>query len=67
MANRTLPTDVNLTYYSTGTLPAPTPGTYTTGTSTQYQVYSDRAVWDSTNNVYLYPGVGFSPYLLFGD
>ena len=67
MANRTTPTDVNLTYYATSTLPAVAPGTFLVGTSGQYQVWSDRAVWDTTNNVYLYPGVNFAPYALFGD
>jgi hypothetical protein len=67
MSNRTTPTDVNLTYYSTSTLPAVAPGTYLVGSASQYQVYSDRAVWDSTNNKYLYPGVDFLPYPLFGD
>jgi hypothetical protein len=67
MASRTTPTDVNLTYYSCAQVPAVAPGTFLVGTAAQYQIWSDRAVWDTTNNVYLYPGVNFSPYALFGD
>jgi hypothetical protein len=67
MSSRTTPADVNLTYYTCSTLPAVAPGTFVTGTTAQYQVWSDRGVWDTTNNVYLYPGIGFNPYLLFGD
>lgn len=67
MSNRTTPADVNLTFYAAGQVPAVTPGTFLVGSASQYQIWSDRAVWDSSNNKYLYPGVDFDPYRLFVD
>lgn len=74
MASRTTPADVNLTFYTTGVLPSMVPGTNIVGTAGQYQVWSDRAVWDTTNNVFIpctyNAGIAanaVNPYLLFGD
>lgn len=66
MASRTTPTDVSLTFQSATNIPNISGG-FLTGSANQYQVWSDRAIWDTTNNKYLYPGVDFSPYLMFGD
>lgn len=66
MANRVLPNDVSLTFNFVGQVPNISGG-FLVGTASQYQVWSDRTVWDVTNNAALKPGVDFSPYLLFGD
>jgi hypothetical protein len=67
MASRTTPADVNLTFYTTGVITKPYNQGTTVGTAGQYQIWSDRAIWDTTNNVYLYPNKDFDPYAIFGD
>jgi hypothetical protein len=74
MASRSassIPANVNLTFYTASQYFLPS-GALNVGTAGQYQIWSDRAIWDTTNNVFIPPtiggsGTGFNPYLMFGD
>lgn len=66
MAGRVTPNNVALTFYTVGQVPNISGG-FLVGSVGQYQVWSDRCIWDTTNTVALKPGVDFSPYAMFVD
>lgn len=67
MAVRTLTANTVPTLIYTATQVPNINGGFTVGVAGQYQIWSDRAVWDTVNNVFLFPSRDFNPYALFVD